>query len=141
MPSLIMSSSRSSSRRTEELASLGEKTLQKLLLADNSITQLSGIDELSSLVLVDVSENELSSLQGLESHPLLCDVFASSNRIDGDLDEQVTPPCQSWTPRPATHGAQYSCQERNAPPTWMQLPPCSHTRPRAVCLPALRGCG
>ena len=38
---------------------------------------------------MDLRENQLTTLAGLDAHPLLVDIFASSNAIDADLDAEI----------------------------------------------------
>lgn len=74
---------------TGELAMLADPTLERLLIAGNQIEEVTGLEALQGLVLVDVSQNKLKSLVGLDNHPILVDLFAADNAIGGDLDTEL----------------------------------------------------
>ncbi len=74
---------------TGELAALADPTLERLLISGNRIEEVTGLEALQGLVLVDVSQNNLNSLVGLDNHPILVDLFAADNAIGGDLDTEL----------------------------------------------------
>ena len=71
-----------------ELADVADQTLERLLISGNAIEALSGLGALSGLLLADVSQNRLSTLAGLDNHPLLVDLFAADNAIS-ELDPEL----------------------------------------------------
>lgn len=73
---------------TVELADVADQTLERLLISGNAIEALSGLGALSGLLLADVSQNRLSTLAGLDNHPLLVDLFAADNAIS-ELDPEL----------------------------------------------------
>jgi len=75
------------------VAEMGElcepSTLQRLLVSQNPIEAVTGLEVLESLVLVDFSETQIGSMKGLDNHPLLADIFASASLVEGELDDEI----------------------------------------------------
>ena len=84
-----LSACRNALTGTGELAALADLTLERLLISGNAIGAVTGLEALLGLVLVDLSQNKLTTLAGLDNHPILVDLFAADNGINGELDTEL----------------------------------------------------
>ena len=74
-----LSACRNALTGTGELAAFADPTLERLLISGNAVEAVTGLEALLGLVLVDLSQNKLTTLAGLDNHPILVDLFAADN--------------------------------------------------------------
>ena len=56
--------------------------LEELYLAENKIEKIQGLDNLRKLVILDLSFNNLTNLNGLPEFEFLEDIWLSNNKLE-----------------------------------------------------------